>query len=473
VRLLLLPWAVALALVLVGTGPSAAAAYTKTDLSLTMSDGVELAATLYEPTGTAPSGGWPGIIMFHGLGGTRAQTNALAEASFANEGYVVLTFDARGHGQSGGVTSIDGPREIQDTSELFDWLAARPEVDSHHIGAFGISLGGGAVWRSLVEGVPFAAVETAETWTDLYQALAPQNLAKSGAVLQFLSDVPSSRFDPSVLAIKQDALASSDPGALHAFTDVRSSRPDLGRITTPALIFQGRRDFAFGLEQGIELYRGLAGPKRLYIGDFGHAPSTFPGPDIGVVIAEASDWFDRYLKGTKNGIDTRDPVELAPDPFREAQNVSYKTIPPTRTVVLRGKGRSSINGSGKAVRQLGKATARLETFGSAVVRVPVTVGSGWTHLDAVLTARTPGGSTVIVADGGVPTQPGKRTVSIRLLSDATLIPRGSRLALTLAGSSVAQDPANLLYIAGVPAAAHIAIGAATTSLPVLRRPISG
>ena len=33
---------------------------------------------------------------------------------------------------------------------------------------------GGAVLNSLVAGVPWAAVVTVETWTDLYSALAPQ-----------------------------------------------------------------------------------------------------------------------------------------------------------------------------------------------------------------------------------------------------------------------------------------------------------
>ena len=94
----------------------------------------------------------------------------------------MLTFDQRGHGQSGGLVSIDGPREIADLREIHDWLAARPEIDRSRIGAWGLSLGGGAVLRSLVEGVPWAAVETVETWTDLYSALIPQGLSKSGAL---------------------------------------------------------------------------------------------------------------------------------------------------------------------------------------------------------------------------------------------------------------------------------------------------
>ena len=55
--------------------------------------------------------------------------NAIAEQTFANHGFVVLTVDHRGHGQSGGLFNVDGPSEIQDARDLYDWLAARSDVD--------------------------------------------------------------------------------------------------------------------------------------------------------------------------------------------------------------------------------------------------------------------------------------------------------------------------------------------------------
>ena len=159
------------------------------ELTLRMDDGVDLAATLYEPSAAPPPAGYPAIVLFHGLGSSRTSLEQVAERFDSD--FAVLSFDLRGHGQSGGLVSIDGPREIADTREVFNQLAARPEIDKTRIGAWGLSLGGGAVLRSLVEGVPWAAVETCETWTDLFTALAPQNLAKSGAIFQFLSSVPS------------------------------------------------------------------------------------------------------------------------------------------------------------------------------------------------------------------------------------------------------------------------------------------
>jgi predicted acyl esterase len=85
-----------------------AAAFTKTDGTVVMDDGVKIATTLYLPDGTPPTAGWPAIVMLHGLGGRRQDMNLLAEAFFANQGYAVLTYDVRGHGESGGVVTIAG-----------------------------------------------------------------------------------------------------------------------------------------------------------------------------------------------------------------------------------------------------------------------------------------------------------------------------------------------------------------------------
>jgi predicted acyl esterase len=445
-----------------------ASAVGRADVTLHMDDGVDLAATLYEPSATPP---YPAIVLFHGLGGKRQDLDFIAQ-KWADT-FAVLTVDARGHGQSGGLVSIDGPREIADTRAVYNWLAARPDLDSHAIGAWGISLGGGAVLRSLVEGVPWAAVETVETWTDLYSALAPQNLSKSGAVYQFLTSVPQDRLDPSVLAVKDDALRSENLGAVRQFADARSSRSLLSKVTTPVFLFQGRRDFAFDIQQAIAGYRLLKGPKQLYIGDFGHAPSTFPGPDAAEMLAEGENWFLRYL-AHRSLPPVRFPVALAPSPWR-GKVATFKSLPRTRSLRFAFRGRSALSGVAKAARTSRRLSARVETFGSARLRLTAKLSGGWSRLVAVLTAKPPRGKTIVVSEGGINTSSlsGTHTLTIRLLDDATLIPRGSKLTLTLASNSLAQDPANLLYLdLPMPPRAKVVLGPARLVLPILRRPIS-
>jgi len=434
-----------------------------------MDDGVDLAATLYEPSSAPPPAGHPAIVVFHGLAGKRQDLDFLARA-FAGS-FAVLTLDARGHGESGGLVSIDGPREMADVRAVFSWLAARPEIDGGKLGAWGMSLGGGAVLRSLVEGVPWAAAETVETWTDLYSAMAPQRLSKSGAVYQFLNSVPENRFDPSVLAIREDAIASTKLGALRAWADARSSRSRLAKVTTPVFMFQGRRDFAFDIAQARAGYRLLKGPKQLYVGDFGHTPSTFPGPDIAQVTSLGLKWFTRYLIGTPANFA---PVSLAPSPWRGKLR-TYSTLPATRPLTIQLGGSDSLSGPGRALRASGPLTAPVETFGSPQVKVTVQLSGGWSRLVAVLTAQPRRGAEIVVSEGGINTTglSGKRQLTIGLIDMATLIPRGSRFRLYLASNSLAQDPDNLLYLnLPMPAKARVRIGPARVVIPILRSPVS-
>ena len=453
-----------------------AANFTKVDGAVTMDDGVAITYTLYEPTTAKPATGYPAIMMFHGLGGKRQDMNTLAENSFANEGYAVLTFDARGHGTSGGLFSLDGPREIADYKALFAWLTAKPEIDSKEVGAWGISLGGGAVWRGIVDGIPFAAGEVVETWTDLLAALAPQGLSKSGLIFQLLLSVPPANISPEVLAVKGPALESDLNSTVTSFAAARSSRQALSTVKTPMFLFQGRRDFAFDIDQAWQGYRLLKGPKRLYIGDFGHSPSTFAGaPDLPVVFSEGSDWFARFLKNEPNGIDKRKPVELAPSPWKEGGTVSYLSLPPTKRLVLALPGSTTIAASGSVVRGVRVPKGLNETFGSPTVTASLSSTTSFPHLVAVLSATLPDGSDYIVGEGGVPLKLTRKpkSVTIRLAFWATTLPAGSKVRLTLAATSTAQSSSNLVYISSVPDGSKLTVGKVTLTVPVLLKPISG
>ncbi len=454
-----------------------AAAFGRQDLKITADDGLPLAATLYLPSGTPPAGGWPAIVMLHGLGGSREDMNKLAQLAFLpGEKYAVLTYDARGHGETGGLIGVDGPREIADAREVFDWLAGRPDVNKKEIGAWGISYGGGAVWNSLVAGVPWAAIETCETWTNLATALVPQGLAKSGVIGAFLSEKPISSFDPSVLPIRDAAFTGSNTGVA-AFTAARSSIQKLKGVKTPVFMMQGRRDFAFGLDQAFSAFKVLAGPKHLWIGLHGHAPSSFPAPDTVAMMTEGRQWFDRYLRGQQNGFDKKPPVEVAPvawkgrtkgytspddiatsssgvqyywKPGADRTKAAHPTITQAGKVVVFGGGRG--DPSSQAI------------VGAPALTITATATGGWSRLVAVLTARTRAGKTIVVSGGGVPTRSGKHTYTIRMLSQMTFIPAGAKLAVTLGSSSLAQDPGNLLYLQlPMPPGARL-----TVSLPTAR-----
>src|SRR5690242_8831062 len=97
--------AVALAMLLCSGAATAATRSTRSttqELPIQVSDGTKLACGLVLPSGSPPAGGWPGLLLFHGLGQTHAFMENIASVAFAPTGFASLACDARGTGNSGG-----------------------------------------------------------------------------------------------------------------------------------------------------------------------------------------------------------------------------------------------------------------------------------------------------------------------------------------------------------------------------------
>jgi predicted acyl esterase len=437
-----------------------------------MDDGVRIDAALLVPDGMPPQGGWPAVMMFHGLGGRHADLLPLAQA-YRAKGYAVFAPDARGHGTSQGYVSLDGPREVADVRAEFGWLAARPEVSDTQIGAWGISLGGGAAWNSVVAGVPFKALETFETWSDLYRALFPQNLGKAGAIFGFAQSVPTERMAPDLLPYLQQMIGNENLPGVRQLLGARSSLRFMSAVTTPSFLFQGRKDFLFDIDQALDAYRQLEGPKRVYIGDFGHSPSTFPGADLAHIVDLSTRWYDRFLKGLPNGVDKEKPIEVAPDPW-EGRAASFSAPPKVRRVTLNAKGRLSLTAKGKIMRTFKLLKGTREQFGAMTVALTAVAPTRWPHLVAVVTGVDARGRENVLTEGGTLTSFGRKatTVTFKLISDANFLARGTRLRVYLAGTSTAQSISNVLYLKPVPDDSRLIVSKVALTVPLLQKTIS-
>ncbi|MFL5885615.1 MAG: alpha/beta hydrolase, partial [Thermoleophilaceae bacterium] len=159
---------------------------------------VTLDTDVYLPDGAPPTGGFPFLEIFHGGGSTKDNPYDAGHArDFANDGYVVLMYSARGHGNSGGQTTIAGPPEIRDLFDVTAWalgiggrtLPPHPSfhIDASRIALSGYSQGGlhanlGQVWagdRSVDPyGISFRAIEPGNTPDLTFQALVPNSVVK-------------------------------------------------------------------------------------------------------------------------------------------------------------------------------------------------------------------------------------------------------------------------------------------------------
>ncbi|QNG37493.1 alpha/beta fold hydrolase [Geodermatophilaceae bacterium NBWT11] len=141
-------------------------------------DAVELDTTVYVPASATADTPAAAVVLAHGFGGSKDSTADDAR-DLAGRGYVVLTYSARGFGESTGQIGLDDPRyEVADLSTLIDRLAERDDVlldgeGDPRVGVSGASYGGalsllGAAYDERVD-----AIAPQITWNSLTSALFP------------------------------------------------------------------------------------------------------------------------------------------------------------------------------------------------------------------------------------------------------------------------------------------------------------
>jgi dienelactone hydrolase len=123
------------------------------------SEGTRMSAELFSLK-TLTGKKLPTILMAHGWGGVKASLRIDA-ALFAKSGYLVVTFDYRGWGESDARTArIKGqPQDVREVVDPLDfgtdwlnaihWVAGEPQCDMTRLGLWGSSFSGGlVVWAA-------------------------------------------------------------------------------------------------------------------------------------------------------------------------------------------------------------------------------------------------------------------------------------------------------------------------------------
>jgi dipeptidyl aminopeptidase/acylaminoacyl peptidase len=117
------------------------------------SEGVRLSGDLYLPADLKPGEKRAGILLCHGYTGVR-NLYLPDNARVLNEaGYVVLTFDYKGWGDSDGPKSRLAPYgRVIDAQAALTFLSAQAMVDPSRLGIYGTSYGGATVvWVGAVD----------------------------------------------------------------------------------------------------------------------------------------------------------------------------------------------------------------------------------------------------------------------------------------------------------------------------------
>jgi pimeloyl-ACP methyl ester carboxylesterase len=115
-----------------------------------------------------PSANGAAVVWVHGMGQSRM--DAIDEARWlSDDGFGVLLFDLRAHGDSGGTTSTYGDREVLDVDAALDFAHARPGVQ--RLGAVGFSIGASALAASAARRNDLQAIALLAPYTTLREAI--------------------------------------------------------------------------------------------------------------------------------------------------------------------------------------------------------------------------------------------------------------------------------------------------------------
>lgn len=117
------------------------------------SEGVRLSGDLFLPDDLKAGEKRAGIVLCHGYTGVRNLYLPDTARALNEAGYVVLTFDYKGWGDSDGPKSRLSPYgRVIDSQAAITFLAAQTMVDADRIGIYGTSYGGATVvWTAAVD----------------------------------------------------------------------------------------------------------------------------------------------------------------------------------------------------------------------------------------------------------------------------------------------------------------------------------
>lgn len=298
---------------LVGLGVPAQASTTGFRfVDIQAAEGAVLKANLIEPTS---AGRHPAVVFPSSWGLNDLEYLAQAKR-LAEGGYTVLSYTPRGWWASGGQIDTAGPKDMADVSKVLDWLIANTTADPARIGMSGVSYGGGISLLASAHDPRVKVVASLSGWTDLVSSLfgGDTRRLQSSALLAGAAQLLG-RPSAELQATLQDFYAYRNIEGVKSFARVRSAATYLDQINAnrPAILMSNAYgDSIFPPDQLADFFTALSGPKRLEFAPGDHAIPELTGL-VGLpnqVWTSVRRWFDRYLLGVQNGIDTEPPVVL-------------------------------------------------------------------------------------------------------------------------------------------------------------------
>ncbi len=356
---------------------------------------VSIDTDVYLPDRTPPRNGFPFVVFFHGGGSDKVNGFDAGHARFfARHGYATLIYSARGHGDSGGQTTVAGPKEMRDTFDVLAWalgegkrrVPAHPSfhIDPSRIGLSGYSQGGLNTNLAQVYsrdpgldpyGIHFKVLTPGNTPDLVYQALIPNDVVKLSFGVGLLETYfVGAHAHVAPLVEKWVATAAAnlpDDGTplcrrgphdsaaspMKADLAARSVGCFVRRMTAPSLWAQAFDDGLFTPEMAVHMWRRMPSRgNRIYLSMGGHgAPSAPDAVERDKLLAQLA-FVNHVLRGRPLHEPrviywSRDPDHPVPgDAYKYPDAAWERHVAPTWPPPGTKRVRYSLSADGLAVR---------------------------------------------------------------------------------------------------------------------------
>ena len=280
-------------------------------------DGSRLSAVVYVPKHA--SGERLPLLIMPASWASKQTEYAVPAQVLSQHGYIVVAYAQRGFKDSGGLVDWALAPTQADVSTVIDWALRHTPADANRIGAVGISYGSSISLLAAERDARIKAVVAMCGWTDLSAALVPNATVDKRSVGVLLTTAGTGTVDVELAAVRAELfLGHGAPTAQMADVPERSPATNVDALNshhTAVMLANAYQDSIIPPNQVIDFFGRLTGPKRLELDRGGHGGPEAPGLRTAAaartgVWLDATDWLDRYVRGTANGADAKPPVQV-------------------------------------------------------------------------------------------------------------------------------------------------------------------
>lgn len=265
--------------------------------------GVSIYTQTWRPVGDAKAQ----VVLVHGFGEHSGRYEHVAQA-LTDAGYVVATYDQRGHGRSGGPRALvkDMRHNAGDLHLFREELSRGADADLPQI-LLGHSMGGTVVLQHLVgDHQPAAAVVLSAPYLHAAEAVNPILATLAPFIGRFLPTLPTQKLPAEAVSRDADVVRAyaEDPLVYHGGVPAQTGAVLIGiaskllgkapSISEQTLIVHGTDDKLADVQGSRELAGNIGGKVEL---------KTYPGlyhevfnePEQKEVLGDVIAWFDAAL----------------------------------------------------------------------------------------------------------------------------------------------------------------------------------